>query len=595
MNIFSIFSLFGGLALFLYGMNILGAGLDKVAGGKLERILEKLTSNPLSAVALGTIVTAIIQSSSATTVMVVGFVNSGIMKLSQAIGIIMGANLGTTATAWILSLSGIEGDSFFIQLLKPSNFSPIFALIGIILIMFVKSSRKKDIGQIMIGFAILMFGMENMSSAVRPLADIPEFRNILLMFSNPLLGVATGAILTAIIQSSSASVGILQALSVTGSLSFGSAIPIIMGQNIGTCITALLSSIGAKKNAKRAALVHLYFNLIGTILFLLLFYLFQYFVGFSFIHQPVNAASIATVHTIFNLLTTAALLPFSKVLERLACLTIKDTDDNIVKDNGSSDAINLLDERFLLTPGYAMEQCRNVCIKMANLSKETLLSSITLLQNYDEEKASLILSKEDEIDRYEDMLGNFLVKLSGTNLSAADSKEASFYLHSIGDFERIGDHAVNIVDTAKEIHEKNIHFSKDAVIELTTMANAISDILTKSINAFEHYDLELAKSIEPLEEVIDYLRTEIKNRHIVRLQKGRCTTEHGFVLNDLLTNFERVSDHCSNIALCILQVNSKDSLDPHQYLYGLKHSGQDNFQKQFEENMKKYALVSEGN
>ncbi len=591
MDIFSIFSLFGGLALFLYGMNIMSSGLDKVAGGRLERILEKLTSNPLKAVALGAVVTAVIQSSSATTVMVVGFVNAGIMKLSQAVGIIMGANLGTTATAWILSLSGLEGDSFFIQILKPSNFSPLLAFIGIILIMFMKSEKKKDLGQILLGFAILMFGMDNMSAAVKPLADIPGFRSILTMFSNPLLGVATGAILTAIIQSSSASVGILQAISSTGSLTFASAIPIIMGQNIGTCITAIIASIGAKKNAKRAALVHLYFNLIGTILFLLVFYSIQFTIGFPFINNSVNAASIASVHTIFNLFSTAMLLPFSKLLEKLACLTIKDDEENTQNPNALQ--VQRLDERFLATPGYAMEQCHDVCIKMANLTKDTFLSAASLLDKYDEKIAKEIEQSEDMIDDYEDMIGNFLVRLSKKDLSAANHKESNFYLHTIGDFERIGDHCSNLLAAAKEINEKQIKFSPEAKNELSIITNAVIEIISNTFLAFESYDIDLSKSIEPLEEVIDNLQAELKNRHIKRLQKGTCTIESGFILSDILTNFERISDHCSNIAISVLQINSEDDIDAHAYIKTLKFQPQSDFVTLYENNQKRYQLPKE--
>lgn len=591
MDIFSIFSLFGGLALFLYGMNIMSSGLDKVAGGRLERILEKLTSNPLKAVALGAVVTAVIQSSSATTVMVVGFVNAGIMKLSQAVGIIMGANLGTTATAWILSLSGLEGDSFFIQILKPSNFSPLLAFIGIILIMFMKSEKKKDLGQILLGFAILMFGMDNMSAAVKPLADIPGFRSILTMFSNPLLGVATGAILTAIIQSSSASVGILQAISSTGSLTFASAIPIIMGQNIGTCITAIIASIGAKKNAKRAALVHLYFNLIGTILFLLVFYSIQFTIGFPFINDSVNAASIASVHTIFNLFSTAMLLPFSKLLEKLACLTIKDDEENTQNPNALQ--VQRLDERFLATPGYAMEQCHDVCIKMANLTKDTFLSAASLLDKYDEKIAKEIEQSEDMIDDYEDMIGNFLVRLSKKDLSAANHKESNFYLHTIGDFERIGDHCSNLLAAAKEINEKQIKFSPEAKNELSIITNAVIEIISNTFLAFESYDIDLSKSIEPLEEVIDNLQAELKNRHIKRLQKGTCTIESGFILSDILTNFERISDHCSNIAISVLQINSEDDIDAHAYIKTLKFQPQSDFVTLYENNLKRYQLPKE--
>lgn len=585
MDIFSLFTLLGGLAFFLYGMNVMGAGLDKVAGGRLERLLEKLTSNPIKSVALGALVTAIIQSSSATTVMVVGFVNSGIMKLSQAIGIIMGANLGTTATAWILSLTGLEGDSFLVKILKPSSFAPILAFIGIILVMAAKKDKKKDIGSIMIGFSILMFGMDVMSGAVKPLADIPEFRNILTMFSNPVLGVLTGALLTAIIQSSSASVGILQALSMTGGITFGSAIPIIMGQNIGTCITALISSIGANKNAKRAALVHLYFNLIGTIIFLLIFYSIQYTIGFPFINDSVDAVSIAAVHTTFNLLSTAILLPFTKGLEKLACITLKDGDDTII----SKDKITGIDERFLASPGYAVDQCSEATKQMAELSKETILTSIRLLTEFDDKVGASIMVNEDKVDKYEDMLGTYLVKLSTKDLSINDSNSVSMFLHCIGDLERISDHAVNILELAKEIHQKSINFSKEAQDGLNVMTSAVTDILNMTIKAFVTDDLELAKKIEPLEEVIDHLRKELKDRHIKRLQKGQCTTELGFVYTDILTNYERVSDHCSNIAVSMLQL-SENSFDTHEYLHDVKYTGDRSFTEQFEANKKKYAL-----
>ncbi len=585
MDIFSLFTLLGGLAFFLFGMNVMGAGLDKVAGGRLEKLLEKLTSNPVKSVALGALVTAVIQSSSATTVMVVGFVNSGIMKLRQAIGIIMGANLGTTATAWILSLTGLEGNSFLVKILKPSSFAPILAFIGIILTMAAKKDKKKDIGSILIGFSILMFGMDVMSGAVKPLADIPEFRNILTMFSNPVLGVLTGAILTAIIQSSSASVGILQALSMTGGITFASAIPIIMGQNIGTCVTALISSIGANKNAKRAALVHLYFNLIGTTVFLLLFYTIHYTIGFSFINNSVDAMSIAGVHTTFNLFSTALLLPFTKGLEKLACLTLKDGEDS----KASEDRILGIDERFLASPGYAVDQCSEATKQMAELAKDTILSSIHLLSGFDEKISASIMVNEDKVDSYEDMLGTYLVKLGSKDLSISDSNTVSMYLHCIGDFERISDHAVNILELAKEINQKSIIFSKDAQNGLNVMTNAVTDILNMTIKAFVTDDLDLAKKIEPLEEVIDLLRKELKDRHIKRLQKGKCTTELGFVYTDILANYERVSDHCSNIAVSILQL-SESNFDTHGYLHDIKYTGEHSFTEQFEANKKKYAL-----
>ncbi len=582
MSIFSVFTLFEGLAFFLYGMNLMGAGLDKLAGGRLERILEKFTSNPLKAVLFGAGVTAIIQSSSAATVMVVGFVNAGIMKLSQGIGIIMGANLGTTITAWILSLSGLSGDNLLVQLCKPSTFSPILAFIGVLLYMFFKSGKKREIGSIFLGFALLMTGMEFMSEAVKPLADIPEFSNILIMFHNPILGVFTGALLTAIIQSSSASVGILQALSATGKVSFATAIPIITGQNIGTCITALVSSVGTSKNARRAAIVHLYFNVIGTLLFLGLFYMIEYTIGFPFINHSVNQVSIAVVHTLFNVFSTIALLPFSKALETLACRTIKDQPSDTIFERP------LLDERFLNKPGFAIEQCKSLNHKMADLAKNNFLDSVKLLNEYQEKEADKLNTQEEMIDHYEDVLGTFLVKLSSRSLSKEDSKVVSMMLHSIGDFERISDHAVNIVDIAKEIHEKKLNFSFQAHEELAVITKAVNEILINTITAFEKEDLELAKQIEPLEEVIDLLRGELKNRHVKRLQNGECTIELGFVFSDILTNYERVSDHCSNIAVGLLQI-SENSFETHEYLNELKHT-KGEFRKLFEANRAKYIL-----
>lgn len=587
MDIFSLFTLLGGLALFLYGMSVMGDGLDKVAGGRLERILEKLTSNPIKSVFLGAFVTAVIQSSSATTVMVVGFVNSGIMKLSQAIGIIMGANLGTTATAWVLSLAGLEGDSFFVKIFKPSSFSPILAFIGIILFMVAKKGRKKDVGTILLGFAILMFGMETMSGAVKPLAQVPEFANIFVMFSNPILGVLTGALLTAIIQSSSASVGILQALSITGGLTFGSAIPIIMGQNIGTCITALLSGIGASKNARRAAIVHLYFNLIGTTAFLTIFYGIQYAVGFPFIHDSVDAVSIAVVHTLFNIFSTALLLPFSKLLEKLACLTIRDDETKETVDEFSG-----LDERFLNSPSFAVDQCKDLTKQMAELSREVLLKSILLIDHYDEKQVKELIESENRIDKYEDSIGTYLVKLSSKSLSIEDSQNISVFLHIIGDLERIGDHAINLSEVAKEIHQKKISFSDDAHNELNVMIRAVTDVLTQTITAFETNNLQLCRQIEPLEEVVDTLRKELKDRHIRRLQKGHCTTELGFIFTDLLTNLERVSDHCSNIAVCLLQV-TEDSFEPHNYMHEVKYTDDNSFHTAYEQVRKKYQLPTQ--
>ncbi|MDY3861629.1 MAG: Na/Pi cotransporter family protein [Ruminococcus sp.] len=581
MDIFSVFSLLGGLALFLYGMNILGDGLEKLSGGKLEKTLEKMTSNTMKGFLLGAAVTAIIQSSSATTVMVVGFVNSGIMKLKQAIGIIMGANVGTTITAWILSLSGIQGDSLIMQLLKPANFSPLFAFAGIILIMFSKSDKKHNIGGIFIGFAVLMFGMESMSSAVAPLADVPEFTHFLTMFENPLFGVLAGALLTAVIQSSSASVGILQALSSTGSITYSMAIPIVMGQNIGTCVTALISCIGAKKNAKRAAIVHLYFNIIGTLVWLTVFYSLNAFMQFSFVSEVVGPAEIAIIHTIFNLLSTSLLLPFARQLEKLACLTIRDkqTDEETV----------FIDERFLNTPAIATEQCTVMAGKMADRAYRTIMDALSLLKKYDEKKAEQIQESEEKIDQYEDVLGTYLVKLSSRNLTVSDSKEVARLLHCIGDFERIGDHAINILNSAKEMHDKKIGFSDKAKEELQVIIGALDEVLETTVVAFQSNDVSLAETVEPLEQVIDRLSDKLKSRHIKRLQDGECTIEMGFVLSDLLTNCERVSDHCSNVAVCIIQINL-ESFETHEYLQEIKSEDDGKFKERYENYLEKYPL-----
>lgn len=585
MDIFSVLTMVGGLALFLYGMNVMGDGLAKVSGGKLERILENLTSSPLKAVLLGAGVTAVIQSSSATTVMVVGFVNSGIMKLSQAVGIIMGANIGTTVTSWILSLAGLEGDNIFIKLLKPTSFSPILAVIGIIFIMFMKNEKKKDIGTILVGFAILMFGMDSMSGAVKPLANVPEFTNILLMFSNPILGMIAGAVLTAIIQSSSASVGILQALCVTGAVSYGTAIPIIMGQNIGTCVTALISSIGASKNAKRASLVHLYFNLIGTAIFMCLFYLLHAFIRFEFMGNAANGAGIAVVHTCFNVFATCVLLPFGKGLEKLACLTIRDKEE----DMGVEENTTLLDPRFLEKPAFAMEHCMNVSAQMAEYSKQTLFTAMELLHNYTDEKAERVSKLEDIVDHYEDELGSYLVKLGRKNLNRHDSHTLSIILHTIGDFERISDHAINIMQAAQEMHEKGLEFSKKAEEELGVFCQAVTDIVNDSYTVFTSQDFKLAQKIEPLEEVIDELNTEIKSRHIRRLRNGKCTIELGFLLSDITTSLERVADHCSNIAVCVTQVRD-DQYDTHNYLNSMKKEDSDIYRGLVLNAQEKYML-----
>lgn len=589
MDLFDVLSMLGGLALFLYGMHSLGDGLEKLSGGKLETILEKLTSKPIFAVLLGAGVTAAIQSSSATTVMVVGFVNSGIMKLHQAVYIIMGANIGTTVTSWILSLTGVQGDNFFMQLLKPTSFSPIFAFIGIILLMFTKSEKKKVVGSILIGFAILMTGMETMSAAVKPLATVPEFTNILTMFKNPILGMIAGAILTAIIQSSSASVGILQALCATGVLSFSAALPIIMGQNIGTCVTAIISSVGTGKNARRTALVHLYFNIIGTVLFMILFYLINAFVHFSFMDSQASEVSIAIVHSVFNILTVLVLFPFAGLLEKLACLTVKDNPENSVKKTQMEKDFRALDTRFLEVPGLAIAHSKNVAENMSELSKECLFKAMSLLTDYDEDTALEVSDLEDKVDKYEDELGTYLVKLSSKNLNENDSRMLSELLHCIGDFERISDHAINIQEAAKEMHDKELKFSEKAKIELSVFGQAVQDIVNLSFKVFKDNDDILATTVEPLEEAIDTLNYEIKNRHVRRLREGKCTIELGFVLSDVLVNYERISDHCSNIAVSLIQIH-EDNYETHGYLDALKHKDEKNFKEKYNECLEHYIL-----
>ena len=591
MDLFSILTLIGGLALFLYGMNAMGDGLAKVSGGKLEKILENLTSNPIKAVLLGAGVTAVIQSSSATTVMVVGFVNSGIMKLSQAVGVIMGANIGTTITSWILSLTGIQSDNFIIQMFKPTSFSPVLAIIGVIFILFINDSKKKDIGSIFIGFAILMYGMDMMSSAVKPLAEVPEFTNLLLKFSNPLLGVIAGALLTAVIQSSSASVGILQALCLTGAVPFSAAIPIIMGQNIGTCVTAIISSIGTSKNAKRAAAVHLFFNISGTVIFMVVFYTLNTFVHFSFLNTAASPAGIAVIHSLFNIGATILLFPFANLLEKMAILAIPDKGSEVeeMEEEKINPDLARLDERFLDKPGFAMEECRGVAINMARKSKKAMNLAIDLLKEYDEKTSARVEKLENQIDQYEDALGTYLVKLSERDLSVKDSRILSVLLHCIGDFERISDHAVNIRDAAVEMNKKNLQFSDKAKQELLVFSNAIRDIIDRAVLAFETGDTGLAKEVEPLEQVVDALNKEEKQRHINRLRTGTCTIELGFVLSDISTNFERAADHCSNIAVCLLQVD-EGGFDTHEYLDILKEENSEEFRHEYMELSEKYAL-----
>lgn len=588
MDFFSILTLLGGLAMFLYGMQVMGDGLEKLSGGKLEKILENLSSNRLKAVLVGAAVTAVIQSSSATTVMVVGFVNSGIMHLSQAVGFIMGANIGTTITAWILSLAGIESSNFFVKLLNPSSFSPILALIGVIFIVFLHNEKKKDIGNIMVGFAVLMFGMNTMSGAVKPLAQVPEFTNILLKFSNPILGVLAGALLTAVIQSSSASVGILQALCVTGAVQYGTALPIIMGQNIGTCITAMLSSVGATKNAKRAAVVHLYFNIVGTIAFMGVFYLLNTFLHFSFINDVAGPAGIAVIHSAFNVIATVVLLPFGDILVKMACATIRDTKEEKAISEEDQEFM-ILESRFLSNPGIAIEQSKTAAKKMAEQSQNALKLSFGLLDSFQEENAFRVEKIEAKVDRYEDELGTYLIKLNQKELSVEDSHSLSIMLHCIGDFERISDHALSIMKSAKEMWEKNAVFSPQAVKELHVMEKAVVDIVDKAYAVFANQDIQLAEEIEPLEKVIDELSRELKRRHVNRLRAGECTIEMGFILSDVTTSLERIADHCSNIGVCVTQVR-EDLYDTHSHLDSVKNAPGELFHHELEVARVNYML-----
>ncbi len=582
MTLFDVLALIGGLALFLFGMQLMGNALEKKAGGQLKNILEKMTDNPFKGFLLGMVVTCIIQSSSATTVMVVGFVNSGIMKLRQAITIIMGANIGTTITAWILSLTGVSGDAWYIQLFKPSSFVPVLALLGVIFFMFLKNNKKKDTGVILLGFATLMTGMQAMSDAVAGLKDVPEFANILTLFTNPILGVIAGAVLTAIIQSSSASVGILQALSSTGAISFGAAVPIIMGQNIGTCATAMISCIGANKNAKRTAFVHLYFNVIGTVVLLSVFAIAKAVFDLHFLDSMViDEFWIAVVHTAFNIVCTVIWFPFTRLLEKLACITVRDTE--------AKEHYEILDERLLATPPVAVERCKSVAIHMAELSVDTIHKSFSLLENYDAETCEAVIKGEDKVDKYEDRLGTYLVKVSSLELNNDDSVEATKLLHIISDFERISDHSVNVLQSAQEIEDKKLEFSGDAKRELSVMINAVSEIVDLAFDSFVNENLDSAIQVEPLEQVVDNLKDSIKSKHIARLQKGGCTIELGFVLTDLLTNLERVSDHCSNIAGCMLEMAHKD-MAIHKYLRSVKDGDKQEYNHYYDYFRMKYDI-----
>ncbi|MBR3954641.1 MAG: Na/Pi cotransporter family protein [Clostridia bacterium] len=582
MDIFDVLSLIGGLCLFLFGMNTMGSALEKAAGNGLKSLLGKLTTGKIAGFLTGMGVTAVIQSSSATTVMVVGFVNSRIMTLRQAINVIMGANVGTTVTAWILSLSGIEGDSLFVNLLKPTSFSPILALIGIVFYMGFKDNKKKDIGVILLGFATLMFGMNAMSSAVEGLREVEAFRNMLVMFSNPLLGVLVGAVMTAIIQSSSASVGILQALSSTGQISVGTSIPIIMGQNIGTCVTAMLSSVGTNRNARRASVVHLSFNIIGTVIMLTLFCIVKSVFDLPVFTQEASEVSIAVAHTAFNIACTALLFPATGLLEKLSMKLIPEPKGDVKEEKIE------IDERLMHTPALAVQRCHDLTVKMAKISEDALRKAMFALEDYTPELAETVRKQESKADHYEDILGSYLVKLNTFPMNDADSHESAKLLHMIGDFERISDHAVNLLESAEEIKEKKIAFSEPAQRELKVLSEATDEIVFYTMKAFLNNDLEAAAQVEPLEQVVDDLKEQLRSRHIKRLQKGECSIEVGFVWADLLNNFERVSDHCSNIAGCMIEM-AHDAMDMHEYLNKIKH-GNPEFQEQYARFSQKYAL-----
>ena len=586
MDIFGLLNMACGLAFFLYGMHVMGEGLSSASGGKLESVLEKLTHNQFKAVLLGAAVTAVMQSSSATTVMVVGFVNSGIMHLTQAASVIMGANVGTTITSWILSLTDIESTNLLLQMCKPSSFAPIMALVGVGFLMFSKSEKKNNIGTMLMGFSILMTGMDMMSNAVKPLADVPEFTKLLLAFNNPILGLLAGTVFTGIIQSSAASIGILQALCVTGAIKYSAAVPIIMGQNIGTCITAILSAVGANKNARRAALIHLYIKIIGAALFMAAFYAIHAVFPFAFMAQPANAAGIAVIHSTFNILTTIVLMPFTNAIVKLTMLTIPDNDDVEKIDD-----FQLLDERFLATPAFAVEQCSVVADRMAELTREAIFTAIDLVQSgeMNSTKAERVEELESKLDRYEDKLGTYLVKLSRAKLSREDGHTISVLLHSISDFERISDHAVNLLDSVREMDSKKMKFSSAAEAELNVFSNAIRDIVDRAFDSFMTHDVTLAKTVEPLESCINEINVNVKSRHIDRLTSGKCTIELGFVLADISTNFERVSDHCSNLAVYQIQV-PKDKYETHAYLQKMKFKDHAEFDRRELAYEEKYRL-----
>lgn len=579
MDIFSFFTLFGGLAFFLYGMTIMSSSLEKVAGGKMEVILNKMTSNKYMGLLLGAVITIAIQSSSAVTVMLVGLVNSGIMDISNTIGVIMGSNIGTTVTAWIMSMIGISSSNVFVRMLKPESFSPIMALVGIIMVMTGKTNKKRDIGTILIGFAILMYGMKFMSDSVSPLADDPRFETMMAHFTNPLLGILVGLGVTAVIQSSAASVGMLQALAMTGQITWGMAIPIIMGQNIGTCATALISSIGVNRNAKRVTVLHILFNVIGTVLFMA-----AYFIGYGFLNRvlldkTINPVEIALFHSIFNITTTVILLPFTGKLVAISKRVIKTEDRSVA----------FLDERLLNTPTVAVAECNRQTDEMGRMALRSLHMALELLSAWDEQKAQTVRDLEREVDEYEDHIGTFLVKVSALDLTEADSAEVSKMLHSITEFERISDHALNIVETAVEIHEKDVRFSEEGDTEVRVLVRALMEISSIAFQAYFDSDVEGAKAVEPLEEVIDKLTEKIKVHHVDRLQKGVCTIANGFVLTDLMNDVERVSDHCSNLALGVIEL-ADDAFDVHEYQEENLNMSNPDFRAKYQEYKEKYEL-----
>ena len=581
MSIFNVLSLIGGLALFLFGMNYMGSSLERLGGGKFESILERMTNSRIKGVLLGAAVTGVIQSSSAVTVMAVGFVNSGIMDLHQVIGIIMGANVGTTVTAWLLSLTGIKGGTLFLQLLKPSSFTPVLAVIGLVMYMFTKSDKKKNIGSILIGFSVLMYGMEAMSGAVAPLKDVPEFTGVLTKFSNPLLGVLAGMVLTAVIQSSSASVGILQALSVTGSINVASAFPIILGQNIGTCITAIIAAVGTNKNAKRTAVVHLTFNIIGVALAMILFYGANAIFDLPIVQSTANGATIATIHTLFNLFATVVLFPFGKQLEKLACFIIPDKRDDKKEE--------LIDERFLMSPSFALDKVKESCDQMGELAEKNVNLCLDFVRVYSHTKDDEISSNEKRLDKYEDELETYLVKISSMNLNIDDSVKLSKLNHAIGNFERIGDYGANILKLKRRMHNSGIHFSDDANRELEIMSRAVRDITHKAVVAFETDDSQLASEIEPLEQVVDNLKEELRARHAKRLQAGECSVENGMLFFDIINSLERIADHCSNLAVCVIELSNR-SYQTHSYLKAIKNKNNEDFFEMFEKDLMKYKI-----